>query len=118
MFLYEELDNLRKYRAIQPLPPCIRDSLNPRMPLRPYQEAAFENFVTYFQRPGGPKRPCQVLFHMATGSGKTLIMAGLIAYLYQQGYRNFLFFVNLTTIVQQTRDIFLNPGSDKYLFAP
>ena len=46
MFLYEELDNLRKYRAIQPLPPCIRDSLNPRMPLRPYQEAAFENFVT------------------------------------------------------------------------
>ena len=110
MFLYEELDNLRKYRAIQPLPPCIRDSLNPRMPLRPYQEAAFENFVTYFQRPGGPKRPCQVLFHMATGSGKTLIMAGLIAYLYQQGYRNFLFFVNLTTIVQQTRDIFLNPA--------
>ena len=67
MFLYEELDNLRKYRAIRPLPPCIRDSLNPRMPLRPYQEAAFENFVTYFQRPGGPKRPCQVLFHMATG---------------------------------------------------
>ena len=118
MFLYEEFDNLRKYRAIQPLPPCIRDSLNPRMPLRPYQVAAFENFVTYFQRPGGPKRPCQVLFHMATGSGKTLIMAGLIAYLYQQGYRNFLFFVNLTTIVQQTRDIFLNPGSAKYLFAP
>ena len=53
---------------------------------------------------------------MATGSGKTLMMTGLILYLYQQGYRNFLFFVNSTNIIDKTRDNFLNDTSIKYLF--
>lgn len=38
-------------------------------------------------------------------------------YLYKQGYRNFLFFVNLTNIVEKTRENFLNSASSKYLFA-
>jgi type III restriction enzyme len=54
---------------------------------------------------------------MATGSGKTLIMAGLILYLYKHGYHNFLFFVNLSTIVKKTEDNFMNSASSKYLFA-
>jgi len=45
-------------------------------------------------------------------------MAGLILYLYEQGYRNFLFFVNSTNIIEKTKDNFLNPASIKYLFAP
>ena len=53
---------------------------------------------------------------MATGSGKTLVMAGLIIYLYEQGYRNFLFFVNSTNIIEKTRDNFFNTTSSKYLF--
>ena len=53
---------------------------------------------------------------MATGSGKTLMMAGLILYLYEKGYRNFLFFVNSTNIIDKTRDNFLNNASIKYLF--
>ncbi len=53
---------------------------------------------------------------MATGSGKTLIMAGLILYLYERGYRNFLFFVNSTNIIEKTKDNFLNPLSSKHLF--
>ncbi|CAG8464409.1 32560_t:CDS:2 [Gigaspora margarita] len=53
---------------------------------------------------------------MATGSGKTLMMVGLILYLYQKGYRNFLFFVNSTNIIDKTRDNFLNDTSIKYLF--
>jgi len=53
---------------------------------------------------------------MATGSGKTLMMAGLILYLYEQGYRNFLFFVNSTNIINKTRDNFFNDSSIKYLF--
>lgn len=44
------------------------------------------------------------------------MMAGLILYLYQQGYRNFLFFVNSTNIIDKTRDNFLNDTSIKYLF--
>ena len=117
MFLYETLDGLRR-REAPPLPAWIRENLNPRLPLRPYQEAAFQNFSLYWERLRRRDRPCQLLFHMATGSGKTLVMAGLMADLYRRGYRNFLFFVNLTAIVRKTRENFLNPRSAKYLFAP
>lgn len=55
---------------------------------------------------------------MATGSGKTLIMAANILQLYKQGYRNFIFFVNSTNIIEKTKDNFLNTLSEKYLFAP
>ena len=43
---------------------------------------------------------------MATGSGKTLIMAGIILYLYDKGYRNFLFFVNSDNVIEKTKDNF------------
>ena len=43
-------------------------------------------------------------------------MAGLILYLYEKGYRNFLFFVNSTNIIEKTKDNFLNPRATKYLF--
>lgn len=115
-FLFEDLNGARKYGGLQPMPEYIKANLNPRFELRPYQIEAFENFVTHFESATCPK-PTQVLFHMATGSGKTLIMAGLIVYLYARGYRNFLFFVNLTNILDKTRDNFNNPTSEKYLFA-
>ncbi len=50
---------------------------------------------------------------MATGSGETLIMAGLMLHLYEQDYRNFLFFVHSNNIIQKTNDNFLNPLSGK-----
>lgn len=59
----------------------------------------------------------QLLFNMATGSGKTLIMAALILDLYKRGYRNFIYFVNSTNIIEKTRDNFTNTTSSKYLFA-
>ena len=77
MFLYEKIDGAREYNAIKPVPKYIPENLNPALNLREYQKAAFENFVTHFEKEDSP-RPLQVLFHMATGSGKTLIMAGLI----------------------------------------
>lgn len=115
-FLYEKIDALREYGSSATLPSYIPENLNPNFELRPYQKQAFENFITYFESNNRPK-PTQVLFHMATGSGKTLIMAGLMLYLYKQGYRNFLFFVNLSNIVEKTRENFRNPMSSKYLFA-
>lgn len=115
-FLFKELAGARKYGGLQPMPEYIEANLNPSRPLRDYQREAFENFVTHFESANRPK-PTQVLFHMATGSGKTLIMAGLIVYLYARGYRNFLFFVNLTNILDKTRDNFAEPTSGKYLFA-
>ncbi len=115
-FLYEKIDALREYGSSAVLPPYIPENLNPSFELRLYQKQAFENFITHFESDNCPK-PTQVLFHMATGSGKTLIMAGLMLYLYKQGYRNFLFFVNLSNIVEKTRENFRNPASTKYLFA-
>ncbi|NLG14641.1 MAG: DEAD/DEAH box helicase family protein [Lentisphaerae bacterium] len=117
-FLFENYDWLRENMpdSYAELPDCISTNLNPEFELRPYQEYAFCNFITYFESKKRPN-PLQVLFHMATGSGKTLIMAGLITYLYKKGYRNFLFFVNLDNIVKKTKDNFLNRTSSKYLFA-
>ncbi|MDO8438029.1 MAG: DEAD/DEAH box helicase family protein [Nitrosomonadaceae bacterium] len=101
------------------LPNCIAGNLNPAFPMRPYQQKAFQFFLNYWQETfdGKPRQNHQFLFHMATGSGKTLMMAGLILYLYEQGFRNFLFFVNSTNIINKTRDNFLNAQSGKYLFA-
>ena len=83
---------------------------------RPYQEEAFTAFSYYMNNPKLRAKPTQVLFHMATGSGKTLVMAGAILELYKQGYRNFIFFVNTDTIIRKTKENFLNPKSSKYLF--
>ncbi len=118
MFLYQQIDSIRDFSPIayKELPDYIPANLNPMFKLRPYQEHAFRNFITFYESDKCPN-PTQVLFHMATGSGKTLIMAGLIIYLYKLGYRNFLFFVNFDNIVKKTRDNFLNAASAKYLFA-
>lgn len=101
------------------VPSYIISNLKPAFNIRPYQEDAFGRFVYYWESyPNRPKSvPTQLLYHMATGSGKTLIMAGLIVYLYQKGYRNFLFFVNSSNIIDKTKDNFLNKLSNKYLFA-
>lgn len=101
------------------MPSCFATALNPMMRLRPYQTEAFQYFFSYWENDfeGKAVKP-QLLFHMATGSGKTLIMAGIILYLYEQGYRNFLFFVNSGNVIEKTKDNFFNTASSKYLFGP
>lgn len=101
------------------MPSCFATALNPIMRLRPYQMEAFQYFFSYWENDfeGKAAQP-QLLFHMATGSGKTLIMAGIILYLYEQGYRNFLFFVNSGNVIEKTKDNFFNTASSKYLFGP
>ena len=101
------------------VPAYIYSNLRNGYGQRPYQQEAFGRFIFYMneyhERPKGV--PTQLLYHMATGSGKTLIMAGLIINLYEKGYRNFLFFVNSTNIIDKTRDNFFNTVSSKYLFS-
>ena len=116
-FLYEKLDVSREIGAIKEIPNFLKQGLSKRIELREYQKEAFENFITYFENEKLNKnRQIHTLFHMATGSGKTVIMAGLILYLYVKGYRNFLFFVNQTNILEKTKDNFINVLSNKYLF--
>ncbi|TXL03926.1 hypothetical protein BMR08_16870, partial [Methylococcaceae bacterium CS2] len=56
------------------IPDCIASNLNPNFQLRPYQFEAFGRFKYYMESyPSRPKNtPTQALYHMATGSGKTL----------------------------------------------
>lgn len=100
------------------VPDYIVDNLNSNFEIRPYQIEAFGRFEFFLDSyQNKPKnQPVNVLYHMATGSGKTLIMAGEILTLYKRGYRNFLFFVNSTNIIKKTKENFLNKGSSKYLF--
>ena len=95
----------------------VSTNLNPAFALRPYQSEALARFRHLSSGDQQGATPTQLLFHMATGSGKTLIMAGCILHLYERGYRNFIFFVNSSTIIEKTRDNFLNATSSKYLFA-
>ena len=118
-FLYETILEEFGRRTIQntEIPDYLKDNLNPKFELRPYQEEAFARFFLCFENNfDGREDRLHLLFNMATGSGKTLIMAGLILYLYEKGYRNFLFFVNSTNIIEKTKDNFLNLLSSKYLF--
>lgn len=117
-FLYERLDAASGMGFLKrEVPDNVAQNLNPKYELRPYQIEAFARFFHCYKNDfPGKAYPLHFLFNMATGSGKTLIMAGLILYLYEQGYRNFLFFVNSTNIIEKTKDNFLNPSSIKYLF--
>jgi len=117
-FLYEQLDSFSEMGGLnKDIPDCIKNNLKPDYELRPYQIEAFSRFLHCLGNDFPSKEwPLHFLFNMATGSGKTLIMAGLILCLYERGYRNFLFFVNSTNIIEKTKDNFLNPLSSKHLF--
>lgn len=117
-FLYEKLDVLKETNQLSAMPDIIEKGLSKNIVLREYQKEAFQYFVTYFENDGLHKnKQIHTLFHMATGAGKTVMMAGLILYLYTKGYRKFLFFVNQTNILKKTEENFLNTLSSKYLFA-
>ncbi len=64
----------------------IAQNLNPKFELREYQKEALGRFDFYFSEYQKRQWPAHLLFHMATGSGKTLIMAANILYLYRLGY--------------------------------
>ena len=107
--LAQEFDALAKYGALTAqIPACISENLAASITLRPYQERALERFIFYMEKYPNRPNPAQLLFHMATGSGKTVLMAALILYLYSKGQRNFLFFVNSSQIIEKTKDNFLN----------
>lgn len=93
-YLHEIFNNpfARKALAQVVIPNAITDNL--KFDIRPYQEEAFKRFIYVDTEDFDekPHKPVHLLFNMATGSGKTLVMAGLMLYLYEKGYRNFLFF--------------------------
>src|SRR3954464_13386881 len=90
--------------------------LNLKYPLRPYQNEAIARYMYHLDvdKTRDVSRGLRLLFNMATGSGKTMIMAALMIDLYRRGHRKFVFFVNTTNIIEKTRENFLDQSSIKY----
>lgn len=127
LMLYEQFEERFHSRPIQALieeyaedPPFHLRGLTPSRPPRDYQLQAIARLHYYLDNKDGfqdPADPVHLLFNMATGSGKTLVMASNILHLYDRGYRVFVFFVNTTAVVDKTRRNFLAEGTEKYEFA-
>ncbi|WP_259456680.1 DEAD/DEAH box helicase family protein [Helicobacter pylori] len=94
------------------LPTHITSNL--KKELRDYQKKAIHNYLE--KRQFNPFQK-HFMFEMATGSGKTLVMAGLILECCKQGYQNFIFFVNSASILEKTKLNFTDSVSSKYLFS-
>lgn len=94
------------------LPTHITSNL--RKELRDYQKQAIYDYLE--KRQSNPTQK-HFMFEMATGSGKTLVMAGLILECCKQGYQNFIFFVNSASILEKTKLNFTDSASSKYLFS-
>ena len=117
-YLHEKIREMRLNDDswYKPLPNFITDNLNQNFELRGYQIESIRNFISYFEDSNLKANPTQLLFQMATGSGKTIIMAALIVYLFSKGYHKFVFCVNSNNIIEKTIDNFMNFQSNKFLF--
>lgn len=118
-YLYKSIENLFEEIDKPDIPNSITDNL--KHPLRDYQVEALINFIYYneFSKKYKDLSHKHLLFHMATGSGKTQVIASSMLYLYEKGYRNFIFFVNTTSIISKTiANMIKHPDTTgKYLFA-
>ena len=119
-YLFEELKS--KAYELDIRKPHIPDYItnNLRFDLFQWQKDALLNFLLYqeIKIAEEDKNPTHLLFNMATGTGKTLLMAAVILYYYKQGKNKFIFFVNQNNIVGKTEDNLTNPLHNKYLFQP
>lgn len=117
-FLFSEIARDPRYKSwseAYSLPPYITDNLAPNKPMRDYQVEAVKRFIWLYDS-GNHTAAKHLLFNMATGTGKTLVMAACVLYLYEQGYRNFVFLVHRDQILKQAEKNFTDYTFEKYLF--
>lgn len=123
--LFEVIENERK--AVKKYKPELLEipkfaSKNLKYDFFEWQKSALENFLIFDRTseldyfPDLKNKPTHLLFNMATGAGKTMMMAALILYYFEKGYRHFLFFVNQNNIVDKTENNFIDPMHAKFLF--
>lgn len=118
-FLFSDIKKNGEYNTFRdnPLPNSITDNIHPSKKLRKYQEEAVKHFIWYYEQ--WDIEQCKsLLFNMATGTGKTLVMACCILFLYEKWYRNFIFLVHQVQILTQARRNFTEYKFEKYLFHP
>ncbi len=118
-FLFNQIENDPNYKQWAlgyEIPDYITDNLHPTKKLREYQQYALKHFIWLYGHDRTKAR--HLLFNMATGTGKTLVMAAVVLYLYEKGYRNFLFLVHQIQIKDQAVKNFTDYKFEKYLFNP
>tara|TARA_B100000700_G_scaffold69353_1_gene76873 strand:- start:6857 stop:9568 length:2712 start_codon:yes stop_codon:yes gene_type:complete len=124
----EEKVNIEKYsksKELFEIPDFVKSNL--KNELRDYQIESLENLI-FLKNPEN-KNFCEdlinkyktnnnhFLYHMATGSGKTMIMAANIIYLYSLGYKRFIFTTNQTNLISKTKlNLLKNLNSPKCEF--
>jgi type III restriction enzyme len=116
--LYETIGE-KAYRLRLPFPNIPSYILNNlKYSFFDWQKEAFENFLTYqaIKERENPNEPTHLMFNLATGTGKTLLMASAILYYYNKGYKHFIFFVNQNNIVDKTENNFIDSTHNKYLY--
>lgn len=116
-FLFNKIENDPAYQIWErsfSVPEYITDNLSKTF--RQYQVKALKHFIWLYETDRASAK--HLLFNMATGTGKTLVMASVVLYLYAQGYRNFLFLVHQLQIKDQALKNFTDFKFDKYLFNP
>lgn len=102
-------------KGMQKLPLYIKQNL--KHSLRDYQFSAIHNLDAVEKLNEKDDSYNQLMFYMATGSGKTDIMAAIILYMYQSyDYQCFLFTTSTTAVVNKTIDNLTNIASPKYLY--
>jgi type III restriction enzyme len=118
-FLFNQIESdpdYREWAVDYSIPDYITDNLHPTKRLREYQERALKHFIWLYDHDRA--RAKHLLFNMATGTGKTLVMASVVLFLYEKGYRNFLFLVHQIQIKDQAVKNFTDYKFEKYLFNP
>ncbi|MFT4148018.1 MAG: DEAD/DEAH box helicase family protein [Micrococcaceae bacterium] len=118
-FLFKQIEDNPDYQhwALEyEIPDYIIENLHPSKKLRGYQENALKHFIFLYEH--DREKAKHLLFNMATGTGKTLVMAAVVLFLFKQGYRNFLFLVHQIQIKEQAVRNFTDSSFSKYLFNP
>ena len=118
-FLFKKIESDPDYHQwanSYEIPDYITDNLHPTKQLREYQQRALKHFIWLYEHDRASAK--HLMFNMATGTGKTLVMASVILFLYEKGYRNFLFLVHQLQIKDQAIKNFTDYKFEKYLFNP
>jgi type III restriction enzyme len=87
------------------IPPYIAQNL--ANVLRPYQREALENLILVnnpLLSKGTGVDVRHNIFHKATGSGKTMLMAADMLFLYSLGYRKFIFLTQSLNLIEKTKN--------------
>ncbi|WP_029513348.1 DEAD/DEAH box helicase family protein [Mycoplasmopsis primatum] len=121
-FLFEKIKQANFYAFgykgtdfFDELPRIIPSNLSPKFKLREYQKHAIKSFIWYFK--SNKNRAIHNIFNMQTGSGKTVVIASLILYLWEQGYENFVIYADNKNRSLKLKKTLLDNKSKNYLFS-